>query len=183
MPRILFWTLAGATLALYLTMLAWSLPTVSAGSGGLAPFDMRPGGYSFEEARQFLASLTPAAARFYREVQHALDIAYPALNALTLFLAIAALLPRRLGAWRFACAAPALLVAPLDWLENGAVALMLDAGADGVTAQMVATASGWTQLKSTATAIAMSAVLLLLVVKAGRAWAGRLRQRNVSRSA
>ena len=44
MRKWAFWILAGATLALYLTIVLWSLPTVTAGAGGLTPFDLRPGG-------------------------------------------------------------------------------------------------------------------------------------------
>ncbi|RYE85016.1 MAG: hypothetical protein EOP19_10320 [Hyphomicrobiales bacterium] len=109
--RKLFWMLCGVTLAVYLAMVLWSLPVVSAGAGGLAPFDMRPGGYDYAAAVAFLDAITPAAAAFYRDVQQRFDLVYPALAALTLFFALASTLPRPLGAWRFILAAPALLVA------------------------------------------------------------------------
>jgi hypothetical protein len=161
--KILFWCLFAVTLAVYAVMLTWSLPTVSAAAGGLPPFDMRPGGYSFDEAKQFLAALSPDGAAFYRDVQHKLDIGYPVLNALTLFFAVAALLPSRLGGWRYLIAAPALSIAILDYLENGAVDLMLAAGAGGLTADLVATASTWTQWKSGVTTVVMTVVLVLLI--------------------
>ena len=100
MPRILFWGLFGLTFAIYAAMLGWSLPVVAAAAGGLVPFDMRPGGYGFADAHAFLVALSPEGARFYVNIQQKLDIAYPGLLALTLLFAIAALLPRRLGAWR-----------------------------------------------------------------------------------
>lgn len=175
-----FWILAGATLALYLTIVLWSLPTVAAAAGGLAPFDLRPGGYSFEEVQAFLAALTPEGAAFYDQVQHRLDIFFPALIALTIYFAIAALLPRSLGGWRFVLAAPALLLAPFDWIENAAVGEMLQAGAEGVTTGMANAASGWTQAKSLMTTVVMSALLLLLIWKAGTAFA---RRRRLSQSA
>src|SRR5690606_15213956 len=110
----------------------WTLPTLSAAAGGLAPFDMRPGGYGFAEAAAFLGALSPDGRHFYETVQHRLDIAYPGLLALTLFLAIAAAAPRPLGLWRYALAAPAFGVAVFDWLENAAVAGMLRAGVEGL---------------------------------------------------
>ena len=58
MKVIVYWIVFAVTLAVYGTMLAWSLPTVAASAEGLMPFDMRPGGYSFAEAEAFLAALS-----------------------------------------------------------------------------------------------------------------------------
>ena len=93
--RVAFWTLVAVTTAIYLVMVLWSLPKISAAAGGATPFDMRPLGYSFEEARAFLTALSSEGARFYRTVQHRLDLLYPALLAATLFFAIRALAPHR----------------------------------------------------------------------------------------
>src|SRR5438128_217060 len=111
MRRILFWSLFGITLGVYGVMLGWSLPTISNAAGGLAPFDMRPGGYSFAEAQTFLSALTTEGAEFYVNVQQRLDVAYPALITLTLFLSIAAMAPRLFGQWRWVMAAVALPIA------------------------------------------------------------------------
>lgn len=175
MRKLLFWSLCGATLAVYLVMALWSLPTVSAGAGGLAPFDMRPGGYSEAEARSFLAALTPSASSFYRDVQHKLDLAYPALAALTLFFAISALLPSSWGNWRFLAAAPAIFVAIFDYLENHAVDALLLAGPDATPA-MIASASQWTMLKSLSTTVVASALLVLLIWRGVIAWRQRMRR-------
>ncbi len=163
MLRILFWGLFSLTLAIYAAMLGWSLPTVAAAAGGLVPFDMRPGGYSFTDAHAFLAALSSNGAEFYVTVQQKLDLAYPGLLALTLFSAIAALLPHRIGAWRWVAAGIALPVGGFDYLENHAVAQMIDAGAAGLTADLVATASQWTVLKAGASTLAMSVMLVLLL--------------------
>lgn len=169
--RTLYWGLFGVTMAVYATMLAWSLPAVSAAAGGLAPFDMRPSGYSLDEARAFLAALTSEGADFYRNVQQRLDIAFPALIALTLGFGIVGLLPRRLGAWRWLGLAVALPVAVFDYLENHAVARMIEAGAAGLTAELVAAASQWTVLKSMATSIVMTGLLVVIVARlAVRFW-------------
>src|SRR5262245_31693213 len=125
MRNWLFWVLFAATLVVYAAMLGWSLPTVSAAAGGLPPFDLRPGGYSLEEAQQFLTALSPDGAAFYLDVQHMLDMLYPPLSSLTMFFALAWLLPRGLGVWRFAFAAPALVIAVFDHFEDAAVTAML----------------------------------------------------------
>src|SRR4051812_21399203 len=128
MKRAMFWGLVGVTVAVYGTMLGWSLPTISAAASGLAPFDMRPGGYSFSEAQAFLRALTADGASFYRSVQQRLDIVYPALLAATLFFSILASAPRQLGRWRYAAFILAVPIALFDYLENHAVAVMIAAG-------------------------------------------------------
>lgn len=172
--RAAFWTLFAATVIVYGVMVLWSLPILSEAADGLIPFDMRPAGYGLSEAQAFLAALPPDAVAFYLGVQHLLDTLYPALLTATLFFAIAALAPARIGGWRWLLAATALPGAVFDWLENAAVAAMLNAGADGVTPELVATANRWTVLKSAFTTFAM-AVLVVLLVR----WAiGRFRRRG-----
>jgi hypothetical protein len=156
-------------------MLAWSLPTVSDAAGGLVPFDMRPAGYSFAEAHEFLTALTTEGNRFYRDVQQTLDLFYPALLALTLFFAIAALAPKVLASWRWVLASLAGLVAVFDYLENHAIGGMLAVGAGGLTPEMVARASQWTVLKSGATMLPMAIVLAWLCLHGARAVASRSR--------
>lgn len=160
---MLFWLLFAVTLVVYGVMLGWSLPAVSAAAGGLPPFDLRLGGYGFADAQQFLTALSPDGATFYRDVQHKLDIAYPALSALTMFFALVHLLPDRLGAWRYLIALPSLATAAFDYVENITVDRMLEAGAAGLTPELVATASTATQLKSLTTTVVMSVILLLLI--------------------
>ena len=164
--QIAFWLLFAVTMAVYATILLWSLPIVAAAAGGQVPFDMRPGGYSFAEARAFLIALSEEGRDFYVTVQHRLDLAYPALIAATLFFAIAALVPARARPGRWWVAAPALVIAAFDYAENSAVAAMLAAGPAGLSPDLVAQASRWTVWKSTLTAAVMTAVLVLLVWRA-----------------
>jgi hypothetical protein len=159
MQRLMFWGLFGLTLAVYGAMLGWSLPTISGAAGGLVPFDMRPGGYGFADALTFVSALSTDGGRFYLHVQQKLDIAYPVLIALTLFFAIAALLPGQLGRWRWILATPAALIAIFDYLENHAVAMMIEAGPLGLTHDLVAEASQWTVLKSNTTMVVIVALL------------------------
>jgi len=158
-----FWILFVVTLVVYGVMVLWSLPRIAGAAGGLAPFDMRPTGYGFDEAKAFLAALSPDGSVFYLGVQEKLDSVYPALLAATLFFAIAALAPARLGIWRWVLALIAVPGAVFDYLENAAVSAMLAAGADGLTPAIVASADRWTVLKSAFTAVAMVTLVLFLV--------------------
>jgi len=176
--RIAFWLLFAATLAVYAAMLAWTLPEITAAAGGLAPFDLRPSGYSFGEAKAFLAALSPEGKTLYLGAQHTLDAAYPGLLAATLYFAIAALAPAGWGRWRWAAALVAVPGALFDYLENGAVTVMLNAGADGLTPDVVATADRWSVYKSWATTFAMSLFLVLLAASAWRLMAAKLRGRT-----
>ena len=65
-------------------MVLWSLPLISEMAGGGIPFDMRPGGYSFDDALVFLREITDAGRHFYLSTQHLLDMFYPTLLAITL---------------------------------------------------------------------------------------------------
>jgi hypothetical protein len=174
MRKVLFWLLFAVTMAVYGTMLGWSLPAISAAAGGLVPFDLRPGGYGLADAQQFLTALSANGASFYRNVQHRLDMAFPALIGLTMFFALAALLPARLGGWRYLIALPALFATAFDYVENRMVGLMLEAGAAGLTPELVGTASTTTQIKSIITTVVMSAILILLIWRGVR-WLMRRR--------
>ena len=161
--RLAFWLLFLVTVAVYGAMVAWTLPTIAADAGGLIPFDLQPTGYGYDGALAFVGALSPTGVAFYLEVQHSLDLVYPALLAATLFFAIAALAKSRTGRWRWLLAATALPGALFDWLENSAVATMLAAGPDGLTPEMVTTASRWTVLKSGFTTLAMAVVVVLII--------------------
>lgn len=187
MRKMAFWGLFGVTLAVYGTMLGWSLPKISDAAGGRVPFDMRPGGYSFAEALEFVSALTPDGANLYLNVQQKLDIAYPALFTLSVFFAITTLLPRQLGNWRWLMAATALPIALFDYLENHAIALMIKAGTRGLTQELVGDASQWTVLKSSWTTAIMLAVLGLLawrtLQRARRYWTAKTADLDATPSA
>ncbi len=156
MARLLWiaWLAAGAV---YLAMLAWSLPHLTALAGGLPMFDMRPGGYSGDEARALLAALGDDGRAFYLNVQHRLDAVFPALEALALSLSFPRLFPRLVSRVLIAVS---LAAAAFDWLENVAVADLLRADPLAVTAPMIAVASRWSVLKSGCVSVAMTALLV-----------------------
>ncbi len=159
MLRALFWICFITALAVYITMIRWSLPAITEAAGGLAPFDMRPSGYTLADAKAFLAAIDPETIKFYREVQLTLDLFYPALITISLFLGIYLMLPARFGAWRWAIAALPLPIAPFDYLENNLIGAMLASGPEKISADLVSAASRWTVLKSSFT----TASILLLV--------------------
>ena len=161
----LYWLLVAAMAVLYLVMVAWSLPYLKM-LGGDPAFDLRPGGYTFSEAQSFIAALGNEGRAFYLNVQHRLDLVYPALLGAVLVIALVKLAPPRIG-WLLGAIAVAGSV--FDYLENHAVSVMLRAGPDGLTAEMVTSASRWTVLKSAFSALAMTALAALLVLK-GVAW-------------
>lgn len=155
-PRLM-WSLVAATAAVYLVMVLWSLPHLSALAGGAAMFDMRLTGYDFGTAMALIAALGPEGRDFYLNVQQGFDTAFPLLEAASFTLAFLRLFPGRI-------AVPLSIVsfigAVFDELENAVVATMLRAGPDGLTEGLVATASQWTLLKSASITVLMTAVFL-----------------------
>jgi len=154
-----YWVVVAATVTNYLIMVLWSLPQVSEMAGGDVPFDMRPGGYSFDDAVSFLTAITDTGRDFYLNTQQLLDSFYPALFATTVAIALAHLLPRY---WGWTLATIAVVAGGFDYLENSAVAAMLRAEPNAVTQAMVSTASNWTLAKSVSTTVASLALLVVL---------------------
>lgn len=168
--RLAYWIIFACALGVYGTMLGWTLPAVSAGADGLVPFDMRPGGYTGEEARQFLAVLSDEGRKIYLGPQHKLDLVYPTLLAVVLIGAAWALVPAR-GLVAVLIAA-ALVGAGADYLENLRVAGLLTYEGE-VTDSMVAAANQATLIKSGATTLAMCGVLVALISAGWRKWIRR----------
>ena len=164
------WVFLTLAMAVYLTMILWSLPHLRQAAGGRVAFDLRPMGYQPAEARALVAALGAEGRAFYLNVQHRLDTAYPALLAVVLALAFR-LLARGWMVW--ALTAIAVLAAAFDYLENWAVAVLLRAGPEAITDAMVESASRWTLLKSATASVAFVALVVLLL-RAGWVW---LRQR------
>lgn len=158
-----FWALLAVMVAIYLVIVFWSLPIISNNANGLTPFDLRPGGYTLEEARAFMDALTPVGLAQYEGPQRWLDIAYPALLAATLGWAV----------WHLTATTPEwvrlvllLLIGvgmSFDYLENLHVARMLSAGAEGLHAPLVEAASRASVNKALTTTVAMFGILGLLV--------------------
>lgn len=153
-----FWVVFALTVANYLAMLFWSLPRLAV--NGMFPFDLRPAGYSGDEARAYLSALGTDQRAFYSGVQHKLDTLYPGLMAASLVLAYHLLFPRR-AAWGLGLVAVA--AATFDWLENASVSAMLRVEPQALTDAMIATASGWTVWKSSTVPVALGILIVGLV--------------------
>ena len=158
----IYWVVVAVTVANYLIMILWSLPLVAEMAGGGVPFDLRPGGYSFDEAVVFLEAINDSGRAFYLKTQHFLDFFYPTLFAATVAIPLVHLMPRYLG-WPLATVA--ISAAIFDHLENSAVAAMLKVGPEDLAETMVSTASTWTLAKSVSTTIASVTLLIVLCVK------------------
>lgn len=161
-----YWVLVAATVTNYLIMVLWSLPLVSEMAGGDVPFDMRPGGYSFDEAQVFLTAITDAGRDFYLDTQQYLDLFYPTLFAITAAISLNHLVPTY---WGRTFVVLAIAAGVFDHLENSAVAVMLRAGPDTITEAMVSTASNWSLAKSISTTIVLVTLMVVLCIK-GIAW-------------
>src|SRR5581483_765869 len=101
-------------------------------SGGVAPFDIRLRGYSYDEARYFLNAIGREGRDYYASPELLIDTFYPPLYALSRGLALWWLtMPRRLRAaplpasLRVALVAVPIAMACLDMFENVCIAAML----------------------------------------------------------
>ncbi|WP_294227348.1 hypothetical protein [uncultured Shimia sp.] len=167
MQRV-FWSSFAAATAIYLVMVFWTMPTISDAAGGMVPFDMRPFGYTAQEARNFLTSLTADGRDFYLSVQLRLDLIYPALLGIMLIVGFQNLFERP---WSMVFSFVALIMVSADYLENYMVATMLHSGADGLEDSVVSFASFWTRCKSAAATLAIVGLLSGAALRVRRRWA------------
>lgn len=168
MPRkIAYWIVFAVTLGIYLTMLTWTLPGISADAAGLVPFDMRPMGYTLDEAREFLTALGDKGRDLYLGPQALLDLFYPLALAITLVGAVSVLITD----WRLRGVLYIFILGGMlaDYTENTFVALMLEY-TEPVPDRLVSLASKATVVKSVLTGLVMIAVLGGLILAASRRW-------------
>ena len=102
MPRI-FWYLFAAMLASWLAMNLWTVPRIEALSGGLRLLDMRFTGYSFDEAKGFVAAIGDQGAAQYLGLQFWLDMIFPPLLGAVLFLLYRWLFPAAVSGFVKCC--------------------------------------------------------------------------------
>lgn len=165
-----FWALFVLTGAVYLGLVLWSLPRIMAAAGGAMPFDLRPAGYDLAEAQAFLMALSDAGRRFYLDTQHILDTAYPPLLAVTVALGAHLLFSRAVAR---TVAVIAVVGMAADLYENHLVAQLLQGDAAQPDPALVARASLATLVKSGATTIGLTALLIGGLRAGWRRWAAR----------
>jgi hypothetical protein len=148
-----------AAAGIYLLMIFVTLAHIETLSG-LRPFDMRPGGYSAEQANSLINALESIGRRYYLTRQIPLDLVYPSLMALTLVSLLKWLGSRdvsqklvRIGIWFSITAAIA------DYLENAGICLMILSWPE-ISANTVLAASVASIVKSGLTTAAVLIVLL-----------------------
>jgi hypothetical protein len=163
-----------ASTALLAFMMFWTLAYLRRVSGGLTPFDLRPFGYSFDEARAFLFAISDIGRNYYLDVQLQVDTVAPAVYALSRCLLL--LWVTQAGrtsqrplpfAARVALLALPIITVAFDYAENRGIEAMLTAG-PRLTPEMVASASFWTQAKWLAaivTELTCAALLALALVR------------------
>jgi hypothetical protein len=164
------------SIGLWAFMVFWPLAYLRHIAGGLEPFDLRPFGYSLDEARAFLFAISDIGRDYYLNVQLQLDMIYPATYALSRALLLWWLTqPGRVAdrplppAARLILLALPILTAALDYRENEGIAAMLHAG-PRLEADIVAQASFWTRVKSLAGFATEATCVLLLLFVFGRWW-------------
>jgi hypothetical protein len=157
--------------ALWAVMFFGTLAHLQALAGGAAPFDIRPLGHSYEEARSFLAATGEQGRAYYLSRQLILDTVYPPFYAVSRALALWWLtMPGRLydGAilqrWRWTLVAIPVVMASFDGVENVCIAKMLRTWPD--------LSPGLVQVSSLATRLKFIAGVI--------AWAGATHQRPAS---
>ncbi|MAM13875.1 MAG: hypothetical protein CML23_26160 [Rhizobiaceae bacterium] len=163
------WIAFAIAVCIYGAMTIWTLPAISEAAGGLAPFDMRPGGYSFAEAQAFLAALSTQGREIYLGPQQRLDLVYPAALALALGISLYLLAPFN-RFWKGLLALIPALGMVFDYLENAAVRTMLLAGSSGLQPEQVETASRFTTAKVIFDSAGYGLVLVFLILWALRRW-------------
>lgn len=142
-------------------MVLWSLPFISNAAEGKLPFDLRPFGYTVEEARALLTVLSNEGREFYLTVQHKLDSIYPALVCAVLVIPLWHNSRAWSTGWRVLLITFPIVGAASDYFENFAIADLLVA--TEITDEMIETASRWTVLKSMATTFAVTSLIGLLI--------------------
>jgi len=170
-----------ASTALWAVLFFITLPRLQLFAGGAAPFDIRPLGYSYEDARAFLGAIGGQGRAYYLNPELLLDSFFPPLYATSRVLALWWLtMPGRLrdGAtpfgWRWTLIALPIAEAILDWGENACIATMVWTWPD-LSPGLVHAASLATQLKLVAAAltevsmVAFAAVAVMRWRKLGRA--------------
>jgi hypothetical protein len=143
---------------------------------GLTPFDIRPKGYSYTEARAFLEAIGEQGRRYYASPELVIDTLYPPLYAVSRGLALwwltmpgrvrEAPLPLKV---RYALIAVPILMASLDLFENGCVALMLWTWPD-LSRGLVEVSSLATRVKIMAGVLTEALMGALAVVSIMRRW-------------
>jgi hypothetical protein len=172
--------------SMLISMSIWTFPFISSRAQGREAFDMRPMGYSVDDARAFLGAIDKKGISFYKEIQLPLDIVYPLLICLFILCTLV-ILARALNGGRLSGEFKAprwlswLMTIPLlgmlsDYFENICVFMMLS-NPLRVSDIIIHAANFFTLAKSISTTINWSSVIALAIMALvaniktrGKAW-------------
>ncbi|RMG32798.1 MAG: hypothetical protein D6732_12950 [Methanobacteriota archaeon] len=115
------------TTIVYLVIVLYTIPAVTAQAPDLKLFDMSPGGYSAEYASQLLKAIGPTGRKVYLNLQLPIDFIYPGLFAVTYTLMLIWLFGKRFNIKSklfFLTLIPAF-AGLFDYFENIGIILML----------------------------------------------------------
>lgn len=142
------------TMAIYLTMIFYSIPSVVSFAPELVLFDMSPTGYSYQNAMELLGVLGPEGRSVYLTMQLPLDFIYPGLFAISYSLLLVWLMLKSLShqSNMFYLAIVPILAGVCDYIENVFIIVMINSFPD-LSSSIVETASLFTIMKSSITTI------------------------------
>jgi len=140
------------TMAVYLTMLFYSIPAVSAFAPELPIFDLSPLGYSFNYANELLDTLGVEGRNLYLSIQLPLDFIYPGLFSITYSLLLVWLFGKTFDGYSkfYYFALVPFLAGIFDYVENVFIIKMISSFPD-LQVTTVEVASTFTILKSSFT--------------------------------
>lgn len=142
------------TMAIYLTMIFYSIPAVVSFAPELVLFDMSPTGYSYQNAMELLGILGTEGRSIYLTKQLPLDFIYPGLFAITYSLLLVWLLLKSISHQSkiFYLAVVPILAGICDYIENVFIIVMINSFPD-LSSNIVGTASLFTIMKSSFTSV------------------------------
>ena len=151
------------TMAVYVTMLTYSIPAVTAFSPQLPIFDLSPFGYSFNYANELLDMLGSEGRNLYLSTQLPLDFIYPGLFSITYSLLLVWLFGKTLNenSKIYYFALVPFLAGIFDYIENIFIIKMINSFPD-LQVITVKVASLFTILKSSFTVIFFMLLIMAL---------------------
>jgi len=149
------------TMIVYVLMLTYSIPAVSAFAPALPLFDLSPAGYTFAYANELLSALGAEGRQLYLTTQLPLDFIYPGLFAITYSLLLIWLFRKTFkeNSKIYYVALVPFLAGSFDYIENIFIIKMINSFPN-LQESTVAFANAFTILKSGFT---MAFFVLLLV--------------------
>lgn len=140
------------TMTVYIAMLSYSIPAVSAFAPELPIFDLSPSGYSLNYATELLNSLGTEGRNLYLSTQLPLDFIYPGLFSITYSLLLVWLFGKtfNVNSKIYYFAFVPFLAGIFDYIENVFIIKMISSFPD-LQVTTVKIASTFTILKSSFT--------------------------------